>query len=41
MVEDVYKESQGEIVQSRAVTAAISKRAAVLWKQRVATLPRK
>jgi len=35
MVEDVYREAKGEIVESRDVARAISSRAAKLWKQRI------
>lgn len=35
---DVYKESTDEIVQSKAVAKAICKKAAELWKRRVATI---
>ena len=35
MVADVYKESVGEIVQSKAVEAAIGKKTAIMFKQRL------
>lgn len=38
MVEDVLREAKGEIVESKETKAAIGKRAAQLFKQRVATL---
>jgi len=35
MVEDVYREAKGEIVESKDVARAISSRTAKLWKQRI------
>ena len=35
MVADVYKESKGEIVESRVVAAAIGKKTVELWKKKV------
>lgn len=39
-IADVYKESKGEIVESKEVSAAIGRVAAKLWKQRVSRLPK-
>jgi hypothetical protein len=35
MITDVYKESKGEIVESKEVSAAIGRKAAALWKQHI------
>lgn len=35
MIADVYKESKGEIVESKEVSAAIGRKAAELWKRRI------
>jgi len=35
MIEDVYREAKGEIVESKEVASAIGKRAAELWKKRI------
>jgi hypothetical protein len=39
-IADVYKESKGEIVESKEVSAAIGRVAAKLWKQYVNRLPK-
>jgi hypothetical protein len=40
MVDDIYKEAKGEIVESKEVSAAIGRVTAKLWKQRVSRLPK-
>ena len=38
MIEDVLREANGEIIESKEVSSAIGKKAAQLWKNRVTTI---